>query len=213
MKKLLILCVALMATVSLSAQNSRVATVSLAGQELRWGPTGGINFAWMNVSGNSSDCYLGFNAGVKVEYDMSRYIADGFLLDARLLYNLKGGRWASVHQNLGYLQLPVNFTYRHDLGDDFKVFAGLGPYFSLGVVGKDVEKIDGTKVKRDLFGDTYNRFDFGLNYNIGVEMWDTWQFFIGFEHSFINITKGTFWGENDYNVKPLNFYIGTAFMF
>lgn len=205
MKRVLVLLVALMAAVSVSAQ------------EFRWGPTGGINFAWTRVAGVSSDCYLGFHAGVKAEYDMSQYITDGFFLDARLMYNLKGGQWAGQHQNLGYLQLPVNFSYRYELADDFKIFAGLGPYFGLGIVGKNVTKTDGLKVKSDLFGSSYNRFDFGLNYNIGVEMWDTWQFFIGFEHSLINISKAT----KDLNpdsvgkvkVRPLNFYIGTAFMF
>lgn len=201
MKKILTLCVALLATMSLSAQ------------DLRWGPTGGINFAWVKVAGNSSDCYLGFNAGVKAEYDMAQYITDGFLLDARLVYNLKGGRWAGVHQNLGYLQLPINFTYRYDFGGDIKAFAGLGPYFGLGVVGQNVEKVDGAKIKSKLFGDVYNRFDFGLNYNIGVEMWDTWQFFVGFEHSFINIAKSPYMDDSKVKVKPVNFYIGTAFMF
>ena len=202
MKRIFALCVALLATVSLSAQ------------DLRWGPTGGVNFAWTNVAGNSSDCYLGFNAGVKAEYDMSQYIADGFLLDARLLYNLKGGQWSGVHQNLGYLELPVNFTYRYSELGDMKLFAGLGPYLGLGIIGKNVIKVDGVKTKSNLFGDEYNRFDIGLNYNLGVELWDTWQFFVGLEHSLMNISKGKILGqENKVKVRPLNFYIGTAFMF
>ena len=201
MKRILTLFVAVMATVTLSAQ------------DLRWGATGGVNFAWAHSSVNSSDCYIGFNAGVKAEYDMAQYITDGFLLDARLLYTLKGGEWSGFHQNLGYLELPVNLTYRYDLGGDVKLFGGLGPYFGLGVLGKDVENYEGTKVKTDIFGKSYKRFDFGLNYNLGVEMWDTWQFFIGFEHSLLNVAKSDYEGAGDIKVRPLNFYIGTAFMF
>lgn len=212
MKRILTLLVAVIATVNLSAQ------------DLRWGPTAGINFAWAHFSNkaSTSDCYIGFNAGVKAEYDMSQYITDGFLLDARLLYTLKGGQWAgSQHHNLGYLELPINLTYRYDLGGDVKLFGGLGPYLGLGVLGKHVQKVDGAKVKSDLFGELYKRFDFGLNYNLGVEMWDNWQFFIGFEHSLLNSMKsgGDFPDGGDggdhkkFKMRPLNFYIGTAFMF
>ena len=49
---------------------------------------------------------------------------------------------------------------------------------------------------------------------IGVELWDTWQFFVGLEHSLLNISKGKYLGEeNKAKVRPLSFYIGTAFMF
>ena len=43
-----------------------VATCTLSAQELKWGVTGGFNFANEHLSvGNSSDCYIGFNLGVK----------------------------------------------------------------------------------------------------------------------------------------------------
>ena len=74
-------------------------------------------------------------------------------------------------------------------------------------------KADGAKVKTDLFGEGYKRFDFGLNYNVGVEMWNQWQFFLGFEHSLLNIAKSNIDGEGNIKMRPLNFYIGTAYMF
>jgi hypothetical protein len=201
MKKLLVLIVALMASFTLSAQ------------EMRYGVTGGVNFAWMHNPVSSSDAYVGFNAGIKAEMDLSSVVADGFYADARALYSLKGGRWSGVHQNLGYLALPLNFGYRFGVSSDINILAGLGPYFGLGVLGKNVVKVDGAKVKSDLFGDSFKRFDFGLNYNVGVEMWNQWQFFVGFEHSLLNIAKSSIDGEGDIKVRPLNFYIGTAFMF
>ena len=82
MKKLLVLIVALMASLTLSAQ------------EMRYGVTGGVNFAWMHNPISSSDAYIGFNAGVKAEMDLSSVVADGFYADARALYSLKGGRWS-----------------------------------------------------------------------------------------------------------------------
>ena len=130
MKKLLVFIVALMASLTLSAQ------------EMRYGVTGGVNFAWMHNPISSSDAYIGFNAGVKAEMDLSSVVADGFYADARALYSLKGGRWSGIHQNLGYLELPFNFGYRIDTGSDVGVLVGLGPYFGLGVLGKKVLIID-----------------------------------------------------------------------
>lgn len=201
MKKLLIAIVALMATTSLSAQ------------DFRWGPTGGLNFAWVNDADHSSDCYVGFHAGVKGEFDLSSYIANGFYADARLIYSLKGGEWAGYHQNLGYLELPLNFGYRYDVSGEVSLMAGLGPYFGFGVVGKDVAKVDGAKIKSDIFGENYNRFDFGFNYNLGVELWDTWQFFLGFEHTVLNIAKSEYKDAYSGKVRTSAFYVGTAFMF
>lgn len=201
MKKLLFTIVALMGVMSLSAQ------------EIRYGVTGGVNFAWAHSSVNSSDCYLGFNAGIKADMDLSYALNDAFYADARLLYSLKGGRWSGIHQNLGYLQLPLNFGYRFEVAPSLNILAGLGPYFGLGILGKNVVSADGAKVKTDLFGESYKRFDFGLNYNVGIEMWQNWQFFLGFEHSLLNVAKSEFDDGGDVKVRPLNFYIGTAFFF
>lgn len=201
MKKLLVLIVALLATFNLSAQ------------EIRYGITGGVNFANMHSSVSSSDVYLGFNAGVKAEMNLSSVVSDGFYADASLLYSLKGGRWAGVHQNLGYLELPLNFGYRFNVAPSVNILAGVGPYLGFGLIGKNVLKGEGAKVKTDLFGEGYKRFDFGLNYNAGVELWNQWQFFLGFEHSLLNIAKSNIDGEGNTKVRPLNFYIGAAYMF
>ena len=201
MKKIILAVVALMATCTLSAQ------------DLRFGLTGGLNFANLHFSQtNSSDGYLGINLGIKAEYDLSSVIEEGFYADARLLYTLKGGRWASLHQNLSYLELPLNFGYSYSLTNDVKIFGGLGPYLAYGIAGQNVSKKDGIKVKTPAFGDIYKRFDIGLNYNVGVELYDEWQIFIGFEHGLRNANKSAVEGET-LKMHPLNFYIGCAYMF
>ncbi len=202
MKRLLTVVVALMALTCVRAQ------------DFRWGPAGAVNFAWENGPETSSDCYIGFHAGVKAEVDFSGIITDGFYMDGRLLYSLKGGDWAGFHQNLGYLEIPVNLGYRHAIDRNVALMGSLGPYLGLGILGKEVTSSDGTKIKSDLFGEKYRRFDFGLNYNAGVELWNTWQFYLGFEHSFLNICKSVY-GSSGSGIKlrPLNFYVGTAYMF
>ena len=169
--------------------------------------------SWLHNSVSSSDCYVGFGAGVKGEYLFSDAAADDFYIDARLIYSLKGGSWANIHQNLGYLELPVLAGYRYHINSDLTLLGGLGPYFGIGVLGKQVIKTDGAKDKTDIFGKSYKRFDFGLNYSVGVEISSRWQVFLTFEHSLIDIAKSRF-EEADYiKTHPLNLYIGGAYLF
>ncbi len=190
--------------------------VSIASaQEFRWGPTAAFNLSWLHgvKSVNSSDCYVGFNLGIKAERDFSDLITDGFYLDGKFVYTLKGAQWTGGHHNLGYLEVPINLGYRLPVSQTVSLMGGLGPYFGLGVLGKNVTKIDNGKTKVDVFGRNFKRFDFGLNYNLGVELWNQWQFFVGFEHSLVNIVKSAPDGVENYKYRPLNLYFGTAFMF
>ena len=193
-----------------------VATINVSAQELRWGVAGGLNFANERAKAAgvkvSSDSYIGFQVGAKAEMDFSSYLTDGFFLEGSLLYNLKGGSYSGSHSNLGYLQLPVNLGYRLTFSGDVSLLGSLGPYFGLGVLGKDVEKVSGAKVKTDVFGTRLQRFDFGLNYKLGVEVWDQWQFYLGFEHSLLNLSKTKVEGSSS-RTRVTNFYIGTAYMF
>lgn len=190
-----------------------LAAAGLRAQEIRVGVVGDFNMSWLHNSVSSSDCYVGFGAGVKGEYLFSDAEADNFYLEARLLYSLKGGSWSGVHQNLGYLQLPVFAGYRYHINDNLTLLGGLGPYFGVGVLGKHVVKVDDSKSKTDIFGEYYKRFDFGLNYMVGVEISSRWQVFLAFEHSLLDITKSKFDGLDYTKTRPLNFYIGGAYMF
>ncbi|MBR6759826.1 MAG: porin family protein [Alistipes sp.] len=188
---------------------------SASAQEYRWGPTAAFNLSWLRgaKSANSSDCYLGFHAGIKAERDFADLITDGFYLDGKLVYTLKGASWVGSHHNLGYLEVPINLGYRVPVSQTVSLMGGLGPYFSLGVLGKQVTDVDGGKFKSDVFGKMFQRFDFGLNYNLGVELWNQWQFFVGFEHSLLDIVKSHPSEDLKIKYRPLNLYFGTAFMF
>ena len=75
-----------------------LAAAGLRAQEIRVGVVGDFNMSWLHNSVSSSDCYVGFGAGVKGEYLFSDAAADDFYIDARLIYSLKGGSWAN-HTN------------------------------------------------------------------------------------------------------------------
>lgn len=205
MKRIILALVAVVMALNVSAQN------------LRWGAVGAVNFSWMRAKAAgvaiSSDSYIGFQAGAKAEMDLADYLTDGFFADGALVYNLKGGSYSGSHTNLGYLQIPLNLGYRTPLSNDVSFIAGLGPYFGLGVLGKDVVKEGGTKLKTDVFGESMQRFDFGLNYKLGVEMWNQWQFYLGFEHSLLNLAKTDADLGSGVKYRLVNFYIGTSYMF
>lgn len=194
-----------------------VMALNVSAQDLRWGAVGAVNFSWMRTKAAgvaiSSDSYIGFQAGAKAEMDLADYLTDGFFADGALVYNLKGGSYSGSHTNLGYLQIPLNLGYRTPLSNDVSFIAGLGPYFGLGVLGKDVVKEGGTKLKTDVFGESMQRFDFGLNYKLGVEMWNQWQFYLGFEHSLLNLAKTDADLGSGVKYRLVNFYIGTSYMF
>ena len=64
-----------------------------------------------------------------------------------------------------------------------------------------------------VFGESMQRFDFGLNYKLGVEMWNQWQFYLGFEHSLLNLAKTDADLGSGVKYRLVNFYIGTSYMF
>ena len=78
-----------------------------------------------------------FHAGVVVEIP----IAPEFYFQPGLLYTTKGAKsdeflgTASAEFNLSYLELPLSFVYKPQLGDGY-FFLGFGPYVSYGIGGK-----------------------------------------------------------------------------
>ncbi|HEU4553735.1 MAG TPA: porin family protein [Chitinophaga sp.] len=131
-----------------------------------------------------------FHAGIVADITL----AEGFYLQPGLFYSAKGAKitetvqgpadqpltaTATVHLN--YLELPINFLYKHPAGPG-KIFAGFGPYLAYGIAGKIKTKVDGydntaeTDVKfenkQDVSGAVayVKPFDAGANFIAGYEM-------------------------------------------
>ena len=60
------------------------------------------------------------------------------------------------------MQIPIVVVYMHDLGNDRKLFGGLGPYFAYGIGGKFKGDGFSEKVFDEDFG--FKRFDAGLTF-------------------------------------------------
>ena len=77
-----------------------------------------------------------------------------------------------------YIEIPLHVGYRFNVLDNLGVFADFGPYFAIGVNGKEKFEFDGDAVedrstkffrnsKMDL--GEIQRYDFGLGFRVGAE--------------------------------------------
>ena len=115
-------------------------------------------------------------------------------------YLSKGG-----HVEIHALELPVNFSFRPTLPNDFKLLFDMGLYTRLGLFGNKTYKYyDLEKVDESPF-DAFSRFDAGLNLGIGLQKkryYGVFSFQQGFVHA-----------EKDINVyhRVFKFSLGYKF--
>ena len=190
-------------------------------QTLRYGITGAMNVSNYNVEqgGISYDpeSRMGFKAGFRMELD-APFITEGFYFDFEALLSSRGakieqvveGRYMSNTLRPYYLEIPIHIGYRYDIGDNLGVFASFGPYFGIGLFGKN-KFFDGeTTSKPDAFGDAgVKRFDFGLGLQGGVQLFSHYRIFLGYDWGLLDIAQEFEGGT----VNNRNFYIGMSYMF
>ncbi len=144
-----------------------------------FGLRAGVNLA--NLNGKNAaggkmenDLKTGFHVGVNYE----GYLAPEFYLQPGLLYTTKGAKLSNNGKvNLGYIELPINFVYKPELGMG-KLIVGFGPYLAYGINGKATppngseRKITFTKEASALDianWSHYKPFDAGANLMFGYE--------------------------------------------
>jgi len=137
-----------------------------------WSILGGWNFshissddAALDPSGTRTGSYVGLGVGFQV----LPYAP--VILNTGLIYSGKGGvskiGGDEVRVNLGYLEVPVTFSYRMMLSPEFAVEPSMGLYLAGGVYGK--VKDYGVQRSYSAYGDDlYRRFDSGLRLGCGV---------------------------------------------
>ena len=106
----------------------------------------------------------GFNAGVNAEIP----VGIDFYLQPGLLFSTKGAK-ANVGDgkiNLSYLELPVNFVYKPELGEG-RMVLGFGPYAAYAIGGKT--KDPDSDIEFGDQPDEWKRFDAGANLLAGYE--------------------------------------------
>ncbi len=192
------------------------ALTASAQEGFRFGVTAGMNVS--NVTKLEQDCKLGFNAGVRAEYNFNK----NFYMNAGLLWSMQGTYLkkdytknvsATYKTNPSYLQIPIHVGGRICLGDGVSIFGETGPYFAVGVCGKSKISYsspvsEGDVADTDYFGDYgAKRFDAGWGLRAGVEVSNI-QIHLGYDHGFVKVFD--FEHTKPYN---WNFSVGLSYMF
>jgi hypothetical protein len=161
---------------------------------------------------------LGFELGGVVDYSLFNGVSlEGGMLFAFKGLNMKekhGDDWEKYNINLFYITIPLTGKYTYDLGK-LKVYGQLGPYFGIGLAGKEkwAIKVDGDKDSdsetidwgTDEEDDFLRRMDVGLMLGLGVILFDNLQAGISIEPGFANISS-----YRDDGVKIHNFFFGLS---
>jgi opacity protein-like surface antigen len=208
MKKLLIIAIALMASVTFS--NAQVSN--------HFGVRAGVNFSKLSTKSdgksNTSDNKTGFNVGVVDQINFSKSVP--LFIETGLMCNLKGGKETATattgvkgkfNVNEYYLQVPALLGYNLELNDGFAIQPFAGLYYGLGVGGKSKVTIAGASDETDTFSDdNLKRSDFGFRVGAGV-VYSNFYLGAGFERSLINIAR------DDAKVKNQTFTISLGYNF
>lgn len=155
---------------------------AFAQSKTTFGINAGVNF--YNINGKDEDgdkengkLKTGFNAGVNAEIP----VGIDFFVQPGVSFFVKGAKdinGTDSKINIGYVEIPVNFLYKPELGTG-KLLLGFGPYAAFGVTGKvkypggdaDIKfKSDVTTAELITGAAAYvKRFDAGANLLFGYQ--------------------------------------------
>ena len=134
-----------------------------------------------------TDPKAGFNLGVRGEYMLPSCY--GVFVNLGVNYTMKGAKMdvaASLPDDYSctvkfrpcYIEIPLHVGYRFNVLDNLGIFADFGPYFAIGVNGKekfefDVDAVEDYSKKffrnsKMILGEI-QRYDFGLGFRVGAE--------------------------------------------
>ena len=167
---------------ALTVTLSTAAFVAKSQESATFGLRAGVNF--QNINGKEYDgsdvegkLKTGFHVGVNAEVP----VAPDFYVQPGVLFSTKGAKSKDDDDfkiNLSYIEVPINFLYKPELGDG-KLLLGIGPYIAFAVGGKFTDE-DGkeTDIKfknsitaQEFLTDPYfKRIDVGGNLLFGYEL-------------------------------------------
>jgi hypothetical protein len=190
--------------------------VLYAQSKTTFGVRAGVNF--QNLTGQddegnklNNDLKMGFNAGVNAEIP----VGIDFYLQPGLLFSTKGAQYdvagVEVKRSLSYLEVPVNFLYKPELGDG-RLILGFGPYAAFAVGGKI--KSGNTEIDME-FGNEVGEtkaFDAGANLLAGYEFSNRFSFQLNAGLGLINMYNREP-GDSKTSLKNTGFGISVGYRF
>ena len=175
-------------------------------QEWRVGATAGVNVN--ALSGTQHMGQTGLNLGVKAELGLPK-ATKGWFMDFGALLSSNGWKSTGYYNTITgtvlqweatpyYLSIPVHVGYKFHCSDNFKLFASVRPYANIGLFGKETmsatlkEVSTTTTASNNVFADkAQERFDWGLGFRVGAELYDHWQLSVGYDWGMKSIFKET----------------------
>lgn len=145
------------------------------------------NFRYTNTDASSlTDPKAGFNVGVRGEYMLPSCY--GVFVNLGVGYTMKGAKMdvidlgsnmdCTVKYRPYYIEIPLHVGYRYNILENLGVYADFGPYFAIGVNGKEKLDFDSDAIEdyshKFFRSDDNNlggiqRYDFGLGFRVGAE--------------------------------------------
>ncbi len=171
-------------------------------------------------SPTNAETKVGFGVGVQGEYAFSDK-DKGLFMDASLLFDAKNWKSASYfdnntstagewHYSTYGLNVPINIGYRFHLTKSFNLLASAGPYFEIGIAGKEKSNIAGKKttVSSNPYKDKLmDRFNWGIGLRLGGEISNHFQVNAYYNLGLKDIYKTSL------DCKHRTFMIGVSYMF
>jgi len=207
MKKILLFCAAIL-------------TAGVTFGQSKFGILAGPNFSSItskntivNDGKNTSDLLVGLRAGITADLQL----ADEFYIGTGLLYAGKGGKNSDNNDyktTLSYLQLPVNFLFKPEVGSG-KLNLGAGPYVAYGLGGKHKGTFGNATIEYDAFDDEsgplqLKRFDAGVGIVAGYELNSGLYFGLNADLGLVNAYENT---DNDRSFKNTSFGVSLGYKF
>ena len=181
-----------------------------------------------------TDPKAGFNLGVRGEYMLPSCY--GVFVNLGVNYTMKGAKMdvaASLPDDYSctvkfrpcYIEIPLHVGYRFNVLDNLGVFADFGPYFAIGVNGKEKTEFEGDAVEdyskkffrnsKMILGEI-QRYDFGLGFRVGAEYANHHSLNFSFDWGLTDMYRDSyrreFFKENGYELGKLkNFNAGITY--
>ena len=181
-----------------------------------------------------TDPKAGFNLGVRGEYMLPSCY--GVFVNLGVNYTMKGAKMdvpatlpddysCTVKFRPCYIEIPLHVGYRFNVLDNLGVFADFGPYFAIGVNGKEKFEFDGDAVEdyskkffrnsKMILGEI-QRYDFGLGFRVGAEYANHHSLNFSFDWGLTDMYRDSyrreFFKENGFELGKLkNFNAGITY--
>ena len=181
-----------------------------------------------------TDPKAGFNLGVRGEYMLPSCY--GVFVNLGVNYTMKGAKMdvaASLPDDYSctvkfrpcYIEIPLHVGYRFNVLDNLGVFADFGPYFAIGVNGKEKTEFEGDAVEdyskkffrnsKMILGEI-QRYDFGLGFRVGAEYANHHSLNFSFDWGLTDMYRDSyrreFFKENGFELGKLkNFNSGITY--